>query len=225
MNKIFLIAMSLFVISLPVRAQTEPKSNIYSPAGKRDPFRPPAALPSREVSVSVNPTERYSLEQFQLRAIIKGIGKNRAMFEDPDAKAYILFEGDSLGRERATLSRILDRGVIVTERTFNYLGEESLFEKVISLPSDSSQNVAGVEIAAKPPPVLSVGNRDTANTDSTIPNPLRGIQQTLEKSVEKQVEAFVSPTSPSRVQPIQITPMNPLVPQVPNATPLTETKP
>lgn len=223
------ISAFLFVAHLCV---AESRSNIYSAAGKRDPFRPPAILPSREVSVSVNPAERYSLEQFQLRAIIKGIGRSRAMFEDPDQKSYILFEGDTLGRERATLSRILDRGVIVTERTFNYLGEESLFEKVISLPVESSEVAGGSDVG---PLVPKGGNPRDVTAAAGVPpvtppsdlisTAMKPVEQAVEKSIEKQVRDFVSPTPPSRVQPIQITPMNPLVPTVPNATPLQETQP
>lgn len=58
------------------------------------------------------------------------------MFEDPQGKTFILKQGDVIGRERGSVSRILNTDVIVTERTFNYLGTESLYERVISLPQD-----------------------------------------------------------------------------------------
>jgi len=131
MKNIFsILALASLSVSLAI-GDVQPRPNIYSPAGKRDPFRAPAASTSRDIDSALSPTERFSLEQYQLRAIIKGIGKNRAMFEDPEGKSFILFEGDVIGREKATVSRVLDKGVIVTERTFNYLGEESLLEKVL----------------------------------------------------------------------------------------------
>jgi Tfp pilus assembly protein PilP len=65
---------------------------------------------------------------------LKGDGQSKAMFEDPDGQTHILSQGDIIGRERGTVSKVLDQGVIVTEKTFNYLGVESLYEKVISLP-------------------------------------------------------------------------------------------
>lgn len=111
------------------------KGSIYSPVGKRDPFKPPPSEVGRDVG-SVNPLEKYSVEKFQLKAVLKGIGRPRAMFEDPDAKTFILGEGDSIGRERGTISRILNTEVIITERTFNYLGAENLYERVLSLPKD-----------------------------------------------------------------------------------------
>jgi len=104
---------------------------IYSPVGKRDPFRVPAA--GRELA-SINPLERFSIEQLQLRGILRGDGQARAMFEDPEGRTHIIREGELLGREQGTVSRILNTEVIITEKTFNYRGEESLYEKIISLP-------------------------------------------------------------------------------------------
>ena len=108
---------------------------IYSPSGKRDPFRPLFSEEANREVASMNALEKYSIEQFQLRAILQGLGKARVMFEDPDGKSHILTEGDLFGRERATVSRILNTGVIVTVKSSNYQGVESLYEKIISLPS------------------------------------------------------------------------------------------
>lgn len=117
----------------------ENRGPVYSPVGKRDPFRPPASESGRDVT-SVNPLEKHSVEKFQLKAILKGMGRPRAMFEDPDARSFILSEGDTLGRERGTISRILNTEVIITERTYNYLGSENLYERVLSLPPDDALN-------------------------------------------------------------------------------------
>ena len=43
---------------------------------------------------------------------------------------------DLVGRERATLSRILKTEIIFTQKTFNYLGNSSLIERVLSLPPE-----------------------------------------------------------------------------------------
>jgi nitrate/nitrite transporter NarK len=72
------------------------------------------------------------------------------MFEDPEGKSYILTEGDSIGREHATISRIVNSEVIVTQRTFNYLGAESLLEKVISLPKDNDLDEGNTKKGAEP---------------------------------------------------------------------------
>ena len=134
-------AMAALVVSLllPTVAWAEkPKSTepnvIYSPVGKRDPFKPPSAIQLGRDVASLNPLERFSIEQLQLRAILRDNKKTRAMFEDPEGKTHILSEGEHIGREHGTVSRILNSEVIVTEKTFNYLGAENLYEKVISLP-------------------------------------------------------------------------------------------
>ncbi len=133
----------LMAVAFQAIAEVVSKSDsgvIYSPVGKRDPFRKPSvrALP-RDVA-SISPLERFSLEQLQLKAILRGLGKHRAMFEDPEGKAHILYEGALIGRERATVSKILQKEVIVTIHTFNYMGAESINEKVLSLPNDESED-------------------------------------------------------------------------------------
>lgn len=133
MNQIFLI---FFIIGFCILSLGREDSVIYSPIGKRDPFRMPSTkLLTREVA-SLTRLEKFSLEQLQLRAILQGFGKSRAMFEDPEGRTHILYEGEILGREKATISRILNKEVIVTVRTFNYLGNETLVEKVVSLPNE-----------------------------------------------------------------------------------------
>ena len=121
--------------TIPVLGGAE-RSAIYSPVGKRDPFKSPAVSPSNRGTANVSPIEKFNVEQLQLRAVMRGLGKARAMFEDPEGKTFIVKEGDILGRERAVVSRILNSEVIVTERSFNYLGEETLYEKILSLPPD-----------------------------------------------------------------------------------------
>ncbi len=125
---------------------TSNRSQIYSPIGKRDPFKQPSTSVGKEV-LALNPLERFTVEQFQLRAILKGMGKSRAMLEDPEGRSYIISEGDRIGRERATVSKILVNEIIVTEKTFNYLGNVSLYEKILSLPPDKEISQAAPERA------------------------------------------------------------------------------
>lgn len=110
------------------------KTIIYSPVGKRDPFKPYSGQGREREVATLTPLEQFSIEQLQLRAVLKGEGQARAMFEDPEGRTHIIAEGDIVGRERGTVSRILTTEVIVTQKTFNYLGAENIYEKVISLP-------------------------------------------------------------------------------------------
>lgn len=125
------------VLAAYARAEQRPdEGTVYVPIGKRDPFkRPSAGTDGRDLS-AINPLEKFGIEQFLLRAILRGTSNAQAMFEDPEGRVHIVAEGTIIGRERGTISRILNREVIVTERTVNYLGVTSLFERVLSLPSD-----------------------------------------------------------------------------------------
>ncbi len=110
-------------------------SNLYSPFGKRDPFRIPDRNGLGRRASSVNPVQKYRLEGYKLKAVLRLRGKPQAMFQDPDGKSHIVNEGDLVGMEGARVSRILNSEVIVTERSSNYLGKETLLEKIISLPA------------------------------------------------------------------------------------------
>ena len=109
---------------------------IYNPIGKRDPFRPPSSDSLERDLSSLNPLDRWGLDQLTLRAVLRGFGDPKAMFEDPEGQTYIVEQGQVLGREQGRLSRVLTTDVIITERTINYLGQESLYERVISLPKE-----------------------------------------------------------------------------------------
>lgn len=114
-------------------AEDSQEGVVYSPIGKRDPFKPPEMENSRSPA-SIQSLENYGIEQLQLRGIMKDGGVPKALFEDPEGKSHIISEGQVIGREKATVSRILKTEVILTEKTFNYLGVENLYEKIISLP-------------------------------------------------------------------------------------------
>lgn len=78
--------------------------------------------------------EKYALEQYQLRAILRTDRRATALFEDPNGKTHIVEEGQIVGREQASVSRILEREVILTIQTRNYLGSEKPYEKHMALP-------------------------------------------------------------------------------------------
>ena len=117
-------------------ANSAEEGAIYSPVGKRDPFKEPLVVSGDRSPTALRTIEQYGIDQLTLRAILRGGGVPRAMFEDPRGYTYIVKPGDTIGRERGQISRILNTDVVITERTFNYLGTESLYERVISLPQD-----------------------------------------------------------------------------------------
>lgn len=148
------------ILSASCYGEGDGKNTIYSPFGKRDPFRPPAARSGREVS-SINPLERYSVEQFRLKAVVQSPARPHAMFVDPVGTPYVLTEGDMIGKEKAVVSRILASEVILTQKTTNYLGLESLVEKIVSLPEEES--ILSATSAAKKP--TSDDNRNPNSTE------------------------------------------------------------
>jgi len=117
---------------------------IYSAAGKRDPFREPKVNPVEREIAGNSPLEKFSIDQLVLRAIVKDSNKSHAMVEDPEGHSHLLTEGDLVGKEHGTVSRILRTAVIVSQKTYNYRGVESLFEKVLYLPQQEEDSRNGV---------------------------------------------------------------------------------
>lgn len=116
-------------------------SSVYSPIGKRDPFKVPKFSP-RELASDGNALTRYPLEQYRLKAIFRGLEQNQILVEDPRGKSFILNEGETLGKGNASISRVLNTEVIFTEKGLNYLGLPILTEKVLSIPVEEG---AGAE--------------------------------------------------------------------------------
>ncbi|NBX76651.1 MAG: hypothetical protein EBQ92_08860 [Proteobacteria bacterium] len=114
-------------------------SSVYSPIGKRDPFQIPK-LNLRDPASTEEGLFHFQVEQFELKAVLKSAESSQILIADPKGNTYILKEGDELGRGRATISRILDKEVILTEKVTNYLGVQGLTEKVLSLPADETSS-------------------------------------------------------------------------------------
>jgi|688.fasta_scaffold88357_2 Tfp pilus assembly protein PilP len=134
MMRIISISSALFVAT-SLLAEPKVEMSIYSPNGKRDPFQGPSSA-ARDISSVGSPLEKYTLDQFELKAILKGPRSNQILVQDPTGASHILTEGATLGRGNATISRILDTEVIFTERRYNYLGTESIAEKVLSISKE-----------------------------------------------------------------------------------------
>lgn len=149
MRLTLMIAMSIVsVICFAEMRQKDEGDVIYSPIGKRDPFKVPAFKEGARFVNSFSPLEKYAVDQFVLQGVLRSDKIPKAMFRDPEGKTHIISEGTRIGRSGAVVSRILNREVIITERTTNYLGSETLFERVFSLPND---NLAAAEPASKQP--------------------------------------------------------------------------
>lgn len=130
-----------FIIGLAVgllaTAADKDEEKIYSPIGKRDPFRPnkPAlGVDANRNVASLSELERFTVEQYSLKGVLRTTRKATALFEDPDGKVHIVEEGGFLGRERASVSRIEAREVVLTVETRDYLERKKLNEIHLALP-------------------------------------------------------------------------------------------
>lgn len=104
----------------------------YNTFGKRDPFfKKP--LFSRDLASSEGELFRYRIDEFSLQAVRKGPDTNQILVSDPKGTNYILSEGDKISSSRATISRILEREVILSEQTTDYLGRQKITEHILSM--------------------------------------------------------------------------------------------
>lgn len=129
------IGILFFALSRFVFCESSP-TQVYSTFGKRDPFNVPKYIP-REPASGSSELFRYPLEQFQLKAILKGADRSQILVQDPKGKNYILEQGETVGKNKAIISRVLDTEVIFTEQGINYLGVPSMTEKVLSMPREN----------------------------------------------------------------------------------------
>ena len=91
---------------------------IYTPVGKRDPFksayRDTSGKP-RELEGPMGPLQRFEIDQLKLVAVISGISQPRAMVTSPDGKGYAVKIGTRIGKNYGRVVRIKTSEVIIAE--------------------------------------------------------------------------------------------------------------
>ncbi|NBX92394.1 MAG: hypothetical protein EB078_05940 [Proteobacteria bacterium] len=179
------LSIALLVQNSIAHAENGAAASVYEPAGKRDPFQL-VLSGSREGASTTDPLQSYPLESFQLKAILKGQNSSQIMVEAPNGNSYILREEDTLGRNHAIISRILDSEVIFTERTFNYLGVERLTEKILSL--SMSEDEIKNEMSASPSD--EVGKEGLTRAPQQAP----GAQKSVDEKEKEKLYKILSIT-------------------------------
>jgi type IV pilus assembly protein PilP len=110
----------------------------YSPVGKRDPFRSYLAeLRQQKQSGQerkIEETEKFELDQYQLRGLVTGTAQPSAMVEDPEGKGHVLHVGSKLGKNSGRVTRITSVAIIVTEEKPAPTGERVRVPITIALP-------------------------------------------------------------------------------------------
>jgi type IV pilus assembly protein PilP len=111
----------------------------YNPVGKRDPFRSYLAELKAQQSQGgperkLEETEKFELDQYQLRGLITGTAQPSAMVEDPTGKGHVLHVGAKLGKRGGRVTRITSTGIIITEEIRAPTGERIRVPITIALP-------------------------------------------------------------------------------------------
>jgi type IV pilus assembly protein PilP len=120
---------------------------IYTPVGKRDPFRS-YLLEIEHLSASAaggrskDPTEMFEIDQYRLTAIITGTSQPKAMVEDPQGLGHVLHLGTRLGKNGGRVSRIISKEVTVMEETLDPAGHKMAVSIVKRLPRSDFEDAA-----------------------------------------------------------------------------------
>jgi type IV pilus assembly protein PilP len=102
-----------------------PPTYIYTPIGKRDPFRSVYKVirkPDEKAPGGI--LTRYEIDQLRLTAIISGISRPRAQVELPDGKGVSIRVGTRIGKNFGRVVRIKHDEVIVSEDYRDWSGRK-----------------------------------------------------------------------------------------------------
>lgn len=98
---------------------------IYTPVGKRDPFRSqyktltPEKAKGSELTATC-PLCKFELDQLKLVAIISGMAQPSAMVEDPTGKGWVIRIGTRIGKNAGRVFRIKPDEVVIAEDYRDY---------------------------------------------------------------------------------------------------------
>jgi len=92
---------------------------VYTPIGKRDPFRSPEAEPAAQASLSATactePLCRFDVDQLTLVAVVSGDANPLAMVQDPLGRGYFVRRNSRVGRQGGKVTQIMSDAVVITE--------------------------------------------------------------------------------------------------------------
>ncbi len=91
---------------------------IYTPVGKRDPFRSLYKNMSGEKEKPggpLGPLQKYEIDQLKLIAVITGLAQPKAMVTTPDGKGHVVKLGTRIGKNFGRVARIKNGEVIIAE--------------------------------------------------------------------------------------------------------------
>jgi len=125
-------------LSLPPKAPEQSATAPFSPAGKRDPFRPydlKTSTTSRPRE-NLSPLERIELSQLRLVGIVWDVKEPRAMIEDTGGLGYIVTIGTPIGSNEGKVKAIHRNEVVVEESYEDVSGAKKKREVSMKLAVD-----------------------------------------------------------------------------------------
>ncbi len=117
-----------------------PYEYVYSPVGKRDPFRS-VLIELADLgrpqgpSACQTPLCKWDLDQFRLVAVVTGMSSPLAMVEDPKGKGHFVRRGTQIGKNNGKVTQIRPSEVVVTE-IVRTTGKPLPNPIVLKLPAD-----------------------------------------------------------------------------------------
>ncbi|MAE93101.1 MAG: hypothetical protein CL910_00430 [Deltaproteobacteria bacterium] len=110
------------------------RSYVYDPIGKRDPFRSFVLDRVKDIDASAKgPLEQFDLSQLSITGVVWQAGNRRALVIDPSGQAYIVSEGDRIGKNNGQVITIGDSRMTVKERYEDFHGDMTTKEIVMRI--------------------------------------------------------------------------------------------
>lgn len=95
---------------------------VYDPAGRRDPFHPYRLIRERKSVANPNPQsdtleplQRYDLEQLTVMGIMWDVRQPRALLKDSDGNLHTIVKSTKLGRSNGYVAAIREGEIVVVE--------------------------------------------------------------------------------------------------------------
>ena len=103
-------------------------SFFYDPVGKRDPFRS-FIQDHKSLDAGIDsPLVKFDLGQLEVAGVVWRADRRRALVLDPSGKAYVVSEGDTIGKNAGEILEIDDSTMLVREKYVDFHGEQTVKE-------------------------------------------------------------------------------------------------
>ncbi len=118
----------------PAASVADARAYVYDPIGKRDPFRSFVLDRIKEVDrAAKGPLEQFDLSQLSVSGVVWEGGTRRALVIDPSGRAYIVQEGDRVGKNEGLIITIGDSEMMVREKYEDFHGDQTEKEIVMRI--------------------------------------------------------------------------------------------